>query len=111
MSSKRYAVQLENRDATQRKARVTSSEPRLRGTPAPNKVTGSLVVHISSRGSTLPLCIASSALIWRARVLVMKSSSSLMVVSFLHMLHDYCRPTACVIPLRGTAGERKARNP
>ncbi len=48
-----------HRDASQRKVPLTSSQPRLSGTAAPNRVTGSWVHHIASRGPGSPLWSAA----------------------------------------------------
>jgi hypothetical protein len=49
------------RDASQRRVPLTSSQPRLSDTFAPNTVTGSWVDGIASRGPGLPLIRACSA--------------------------------------------------
>jgi hypothetical protein len=43
-------VQLDHRDATQRGVSLTSSQPRLTGTRAPNRVTGSSVDQRGDQG-------------------------------------------------------------
>ena len=62
-------------------AGLTSSHPLLHGPHAPDRVTGSWSDHMARRGSGSPLCRASSASTKRVRVVLRKSSSSLMACS------------------------------
>ena len=76
----RWSLQSDHRDAIERKTPLTSSHPRPL-VAAPNRVTGSLVDHIASRGCGSPLWSARSSVTSRGWISARKSSTSVMAAS------------------------------